>query len=176
EASGEGFDFGFPHHQNTDEFDANFDSPAQSTIHTISSPQETPVTRTAPNGFSDFESNAGAVQPTPINIPFGSTHAPQAQQPHDWDAIFSGLDTPAPQVEPTPNFAASSRTNDGAATPKASSAQTSMPPLGRAISAGTEHDDPILKRLTGMGYQREKALAALEKHDYDIDRAVDYLS
>ncbi|KAI4719089.1 hypothetical protein E4T48_04607 [Aureobasidium sp. EXF-10727] len=178
EASGDNFDFGFPHHQNTDEFDANFDSPAQSTIHTISSPQETPVTRTAPNGFSDFESNTGAAtqhQPTPIAIPFGSTHAPQAQAPHDWDAIFSGLDTPAPQVQPTPNFSST----DGAATPKASSssaAQPTMPPLGRAISSGTEHDDPILKRLTGMGYQREKALDALEKHDYDIDRAVDYLS
>jgi epidermal growth factor receptor substrate 15 len=48
-----------------------------------------------------------------------------------------------------------------------------MPVLGRAISAGTEHDDPILKRLTGMGYQREKALDALEKYDYDIDRVSD---
>ncbi|KAI4762880.1 hypothetical protein E4T52_05114 [Aureobasidium sp. EXF-3400] len=173
EASGEGFDFGFPHHQNTDEFDSNFDSPAQSTLHTASSVQETPVTSTAPSGFSNFDSNTGSAhQPIPIAIPFGSTHEPQAQQPHDWDAIFSGLDTPAPQVEPTPNFGSNSRSNDGAATPKASSSAqlSSMPVLGRAISAGTEHDDPILKRLTGMGYQREKALDALEKYDYDIDR------
>ncbi|THZ33222.1 hypothetical protein D6C91_00007 [Aureobasidium pullulans] len=175
EASGEGFDFGFPGHQNTDEFDANFDSPAQSTIHTVSSPQETPVTRTAPNGFSDFDTNtSGSQQQSTIASPFASTHAPQAQQPHDWDAIFSGLDTPAPQVEPS---FAGSRLGDGAATPKASAAQTTaMPPLGRAISTGTEHDDPILKRLTGMGYQREKALDALEKFDYDIDRAIDHLS
>jgi epidermal growth factor receptor substrate 15 len=188
EASGENFDFGFPHHQNTDEFDSNFDSPAQSTLHTASSAQETPVTRSAPSGFSNFESNTGvAHQPIPIAIPFGSTHEPQAQQPHDWDAIFSGLDTPAPVVEPTPNFSSNSRstdaaatpslgsdsrTNDGAATPKASSSGklSGMPVLGRAISMGTEHDDPILKRLTGMGYQREKALDALEKYDYDIDR------
>lgn len=173
EASGENFDFGFPHHQNTDEFDSNFDSPAQSTMQTTSSAQETPVTRTTPGGFSNFESNTGAAhQPIPIAIPFGSTHEPQAQQPHDWDAIFSGLDTPAPVVEPTPNFSSNSRTTDGAATPKASSSGhlNSMPVLGRAISMGTEHDDPILKRLTGMGYQREKALDALEKYDYDIDR------
>ncbi|KAI5207598.1 hypothetical protein E4T38_03311, partial [Aureobasidium subglaciale] len=176
EASGEGFDFGFPHHQNTDEFDANFDSPAQSTIHTISSPQETPITKTAPNGFSDFGSSSSPSQTVPtISTPFGSTHAPQAQQPHDWDAIFSGLDTPAPQVQP--DFGGS-RLGDGEATPKAptSSTKTSMPALGRAISTGTEHDDPILKRLTGMGYQREKALDALEKCDYDIDRAIDRLS
>ncbi|KEQ68611.1 hypothetical protein M436DRAFT_57941, partial [Aureobasidium namibiae CBS 147.97] len=173
EAGGEGFDFDFPRHQNTDEFDANFDSPAQSTMHTVSSAQETPVSRAAPGGFSDFESNTGSAhQPIPIAIPFGSTHEPQAQQPHDWDAIFSGLDTPAPQVEPTPNFGSNSRSNDGAATPKASSSAqlNTMPQLGRAISTGTEHDDPILKRLTGMGYQREKALDALEKYDYDIDR------
>ncbi|KAI9658061.1 MAG: hypothetical protein M1821_002721 [Bathelium mastoideum] len=44
-----------------------------------------------------------------------------------------------------------------------------MPQLGRAISSGTEHDDPILKKLTGMGYARADALHALEKYDYDIN-------
>ena len=32
------------------------------------------------------------------------------------------------------------------------------------------HDDPILKRLVDMGYDRNHALAALEKYDYDIER------
>jgi epidermal growth factor receptor substrate 15 len=32
------------------------------------------------------------------------------------------------------------------------------------------HDDPILKNLTGMGYQRNDALAALEKYDYNLER------
>jgi epidermal growth factor receptor substrate 15 len=45
-----------------------------------------------------------------------------------------------------------------------------MPPLGRAISTGTEHDDPILKKLTGMGYERNDALSALERFDYDINK------
>jgi epidermal growth factor receptor substrate 15 len=45
-----------------------------------------------------------------------------------------------------------------------------MPSLGRAISTGTEHDDPILKKLTGMGYDRNDALSALEKYDYDISK------
>jgi epidermal growth factor receptor substrate 15 len=45
-----------------------------------------------------------------------------------------------------------------------------MPQLGRAISTGTEHDDPILKKLTGMGYGRNDALDALEKFDYDINK------
>lgn len=41
--------------------------------------------------------------------------------------------------------------------------------LGRAISMGTEHDDPILKSLTSMGYARQDALQALEKFDYNLD-------
>jgi epidermal growth factor receptor substrate 15 len=45
-----------------------------------------------------------------------------------------------------------------------------MPQLGRAISSGTEHDDPILKKLTAMGYNRGEALNALEKFDYDINK------
>jgi epidermal growth factor receptor substrate 15 len=45
-----------------------------------------------------------------------------------------------------------------------------MPQLGRALSSGTEHDDPILKKLTGMGYARNDALDALEKFDYDINK------
>jgi epidermal growth factor receptor substrate 15 len=48
-----------------------------------------------------------------------------------------------------------------------------MPQLGRAISTGTEHDDPILKKLTAMGYGRNDALAALEKFDYDINKVSD---
>ncbi|KAK5101412.1 hypothetical protein LTS08_005019 [Lithohypha guttulata] len=50
------------------------------------------------------------------------------------------------------------------------------PQPGRALSAGTEHDDPILKRLTAMGWSREASLDALEKFDYNIDKAADYLT
>lgn len=34
----------------------------------------------------------------------------------------------------------------------------------------TTHDDPILQKLTSMGYERSKALNALEKYDYNVDR------
>ena len=44
------------------------------------------------------------------------------------------------------------------------------PKLARAISEGTEHDDPILKRLTSMGYPRPLAVSALEKYDYDLQK------
>jgi hypothetical protein len=38
------------------------------------------------------------------------------------------------------------------------------------LTSGTEHDDPILKRLTAMGWSREESLAALEQFDYNIDK------
>ena len=44
------------------------------------------------------------------------------------------------------------------------------PALGRAISTTSEHDDPILKRLTAMGWSRNESLSALEKFDYNIDK------
>jgi hypothetical protein len=31
-------------------------------------------------------------------------------------------------------------------------------------------DDPLLKAVTDLGYDREVALAALETHDYNIER------
>jgi len=43
-------------------------------------------------------------------------------------------------------------------------------PVGRALTTTGEHDDPFLKNLTGMGFERGAALGALEKFDYDIDR------
>ncbi|KPI41820.1 putative calcium-binding protein [Cyphellophora attinorum] len=50
------------------------------------------------------------------------------------------------------------------------------PNLARAISTTSEHDDPIVKMLTGMGFNRADSVAALEKYDYDIDKAADYLT
>jgi epidermal growth factor receptor substrate 15 len=44
----------------------------------------------------------------------------------------------------------------------------SKPPIQRTE---TENDDPILRRLTSMGYPRDKSLAALEKFDYNLDKA-----
>ncbi|KAK5163569.1 uncharacterized protein LTR77_010518 [Saxophila tyrrhenica] len=129
---------------------------------------------------------------------------PQASQ-HDWDAIFSGLDnskdidTSFPSNgaattndDPWSTVNGSSTTNSSAAAAPSSSAATQQvfqpppgPPPGKAplgadrggaITPGTEHDDPILKRLTGMGYARGQALNALEMYDYDINKAVDHLA
>ena len=49
------------------------------------------------------------------------------------------------------------------------------PQIGRALTEAGVHDDPILKNLTGMGYTRTDAVAALEKYDYNLERVSKYL-
>lgn len=56
------------------------------------------------------------------------------------------------------------------AVPPRPAAKAERPKPGRALTTGTEHDDPILKSLTAMGWSRDESLAALEKFDYNIDK------
>ena len=133
-----------------DEFNPTFDSPAPSKATTL---REN-------SAFNDFESSlSGPTQSSSTN-----TKSQSASANHDWDAMFAGLGE-------TSNHA----NGDAAAAIQqenqidSSSLEVPKPPLTRAVSTGTEHDDPILKRLTGMGYPREASVAALEKFDYNID-------
>ncbi|KAI9795955.1 MAG: hypothetical protein M1833_006603 [Piccolia ochrophora] len=154
-----------------DDFNPVFDSPSVSTLdryppeHSAAGSADTKT-----NGFNEFEQNvSGPVRSSSL------TQAPQAQSAatsEDWDAIFAGLDSKPEDVS----------TGLQGAGPKASlsphegAASSSRPnQLPRALSTGTEHDDPILKKLTSMGYPREASLGALEKYDYNIDKAADYL-
>ncbi|KAK4550804.1 hypothetical protein LTR36_000384 [Oleoguttula mirabilis] len=210
---GDPLDFGFGRSQSAaDEFNPAFDSPAASMTNTMaSSSQQTPTASNrqveSSNGFANFQPNASS------SDAFGESsgadgassiqHTPQNVQ-HDWDAIFSGIDsnkgvdtslsTGAARDDPWGAPAVSSAASNGASaaerTPTAASpvserttraapasSQTQQqPPTGRALTPGTEHDDPFLKRLTGMGYPRAEALNALEMYDYDVNKAIDHLS
>ena len=171
-----------------DEFNPVFDSPSGS--RTAPQPSSSEA---GDSSFHDFESSITGGQGYGPQQIFNqsSQQQPSSTQPqtHDWDAMFAGLDTPENNgIEPSPP--ANKQTFDGT-TPEPAhpqqSQQTYAPPagpppsssnlgapakpaLGRALSIGTEHDDPILKRLTGMGYPREDSLRALEKFDYNIDK------
>jgi len=177
--SGSDADFGFGNHsRDASEFNAAFDSPAASMSTTMADSQPGPRQLSESNGFSGFapsDSASGAASAT----------SPQQGAPHDWDAIFSGLDNSATGNIDTSFGGASS--NDPWETngvrPTSPQSATTAKPLptpapapGVAITPGEEHDDPILKRLTGMGYTRGAALDALEKYDYDINKAVDHLT
>ncbi|KAK0861710.1 hypothetical protein LTR87_016860 [Friedmanniomyces endolithicus] len=101
--------------------------------------------------------------------PWGSTSTAAAAAP-----ATNGASATSQQVDKTPTAAyppAAADPNSNGAKRAQMAAQ-----MGRAITPGTEHDDPILKRLTGMGWPRNDALKALEMYDYDINMAVDHLT
>ena len=178
--SGSDLDFSFGR-QSADEFNPAFDSPAPSQ-------SATPMARSAQpsqdgNGFANFTPNVSTSSTSPLGSGGGSIQQTPQNVQHDWDAIFSGLDSnknvdtsfgnsddpwePAPA---TNGDAAKETTPTLTLPPPITTSKPQMPELGRAITPGTEHDDPILKRLTTMGYARSDALNALEMYDYDINK------
>ncbi|KXS93470.1 hypothetical protein AC578_590 [Pseudocercospora eumusae] len=198
--SGSDFDFGFV--EGSSEFNPTFDSPAASMTTGAASSQQTPVAASrslhqtegsGSNGYSSFSSFQPSQSTAAVNSSNSSIQQTPQNAQHDWDAIFSGLDNSKPidtsfdSSDPwaAPANGATSSQEAANSAPKSisippppanmSTAKT-LPSRGGAITPGTEHDDPILKRLTGMGYPRGQALEALERYDYDINKAVDHLS
>ncbi|KAF2667098.1 hypothetical protein BT63DRAFT_442100 [Microthyrium microscopicum] len=199
-------------HGDDHEFIPSFDSPTASMSKSKPLSDRTATGSGAPksafsndNAFDDFESNFGA-KPSSSSGP--SSKLATAGSPHDWDAMFKGIDedhsgtppsAPMPPMAPMPptsssgapltapsppnagqslnvHFGGKDFDDHGPAFPEAPQPPSSRPKLSSAISTGTEHDDPILKRLTSMGHPRPLALNALEKFDYDLNKAADYLA
>ena len=157
------------------EFNPTFDSPFASRT---GEPQRAPsggqsrAGNGIADGFAKFEPSSSASSDQ-FHTSQASTQPEVVSQSHDWDEIFSGL-------EKTPTIGQNGANKDPFSFDQPSqSAQKdsgllSQPQrpqnLARAISHGTEHDDPILKTLTSMGYPREQSLKALEKYDYNLDK------
>ncbi|CAK7219319.1 hypothetical protein SCUCBS95973_003779 [Sporothrix curviconia] len=86
----------------------------------------------------------------------------------DWFSFATDDAKPA-ATEPTP------AASDASAPASESSARTAA--LNRMdTQESTTNDDPILQKLTSMGYARSVALSALEKYDYNVDRAANFLA
>ncbi|KAI1615886.1 hypothetical protein EDD36DRAFT_379993, partial [Exophiala viscosa] len=139
--------------KNAADFDPTFDSPPQtkpSTAPHASAYASVTNGTPAPVGETLFGSNGTA----PTNS-YAGPASPVPAVSHDWDALFAPLNT---------------STDSPSVQSSAQPVQDTRPELGRALSTGTEHDDPILKRLTAMGWTREESLDALEKFDYNIDK------
>ncbi|PHH81951.1 hypothetical protein CDD83_3399 [Cordyceps sp. RAO-2017] len=116
------------------------------------------------SSFDFVTANPAAVGGAP---PGSGASQQKAADNHDWDAIFAGLDSPSavsPQAMANPTAGG----DEGK--------EARPPPPGRALTEQGEHDDPIVKNLTGMGYSRTDAVAALEKYDYNLERAANYLA
>ena len=156
EASDKGDDdFTSSHHNDFEDFNPVFDSPAASR-HTAQS------SSTIPNNdsFADFESSM-----TGSGFSSRQPQAVQQTPSHDWDAIFSGLDTPQNNGVHGglgSEFPSPPREQSGKAADK--------PVMKRTTTEDTTMDDPILKELTAMGYPRGESLRALERFDYNLDK------
>ena len=145
-----------------DDFNPMFDSPP--------APAKVQHSATGSSGFGGDSAFGDFTQsPREVTQPTMPTTTSNAVNSNDWDAIFAGLDGPAPV---TAQPAASTATEPKASndTSSANAAPKERPQIGRALTEAGVHDDPILKNLTGMGYARADALAALEKYDYNLER------
>lgn len=153
-----------------DDFNPTFDSPPPAgksdPARPTSSSGAAPFSTESTFDFASIDNTAS--QPAPASAD-GAKGTASAEN-HDWDAIFASLDD-APPAEtagsPLPPGSSGGPAPD-AAKDNNSLARPSAP--GRALTEDGEHDDPILKNLTSMGYSRADALSALEKYDYNLER------
>ncbi|KAJ5989584.1 hypothetical protein N7481_004794 [Penicillium waksmanii] len=136
--------------KNASDFDFSFDSPAQQ--HGASS--STDAGQGGSSEFFSFDNNAQASAAQAAGSPNGGDGKAGN---HDWDALFAPLENAKPATEEVAN----------GSDPKNP---------GWALNNDSGEDDQILQRLTGMGFPREASLGALEKFDYNLDKAADYLT
>lgn len=143
-------------HNDFEDFNPTFDSPPASR-HTAQSSSTFPTS----DSFADFESSV-----TGVGSSSRQQQGVQQQTPsHDWDAIFSGLDTPQN------NGVQGGHSNEFPSPPREQSGKAAeMRAVKRTMTEDTTMDDPILKELTGMGYSRGESLQALERYDYNLDK------
>ena len=148
-------DFPSSRHNEFEDFNPVFDSPAASR-HTAQSSSTFPHS----DSFADFETSM-----TGASSSSRQQQGIQQTPSHDWDAIFSGLDT-------TPNNGVhNGLVNEFPSPPREQSGKAGeKPAMKRTLTEDTTMDDPILKDLTGMGYPRGESLKALERFDYNLDK------
>ncbi|KAK8009268.1 ef hand domain-containing protein [Apiospora marii] len=165
---------------NLDDFNPVFDS---------SPPPSQPKNESsnASNAFGiDSSYDFGNVSTTSAGAPTISTHntgaaaagqGPKSPDNQEWDALFATLDE-APANNGTGESAApkANEQPQSPVSPKSGLAPPRPENPGRALTEDGTHDDPILKNLTGMGYSRNDALNALEKYDYNLERAANHLA
>ncbi|KXG54183.1 Calcium-binding EF-hand [Penicillium griseofulvum] len=135
--------------KNTTDFDFSFDSPSQKQ-QAVSGAD---ASQSSSSQFFAFDNNVHASAAPPVGSPNEGETKPAS---HEWDALFAPLNNSKPDAGEDSNGAKSKEP-------------------GWALNNDTG-DDLILQRLTGMGFTRDESLDALEKFDYNLDKAADHLT
>ncbi|CAK7270930.1 hypothetical protein SEPCBS57363_004353 [Sporothrix epigloea] len=143
---------------NLDDFQSAFDS----------SPTGKPDSHTSLGVDSsyDFSTLGAPAASAAISQNADSSKAPEGST--DWFSFTTDAVKPAATESAPVTGDASASTAERAARPPA--------PNRMDTQESTTNDDPILQKLTSMGYARSVALDALEKYNYNVDRAANFLA
>lgn len=93
--------------------------------------------------------------------------------PQDWDAIFAGIGDPTKEANGTVDQSGMDSGEGGVSISDPTLTAINSAPVGAATTAeggAIGIDDEKVTKLTGMGFDRENSLKALEKNGWDIDR------
>nr|KMM67329.1 EF hand domain-containing protein [Coccidioides posadasii RMSCC 3488] len=176
-------DFESPFNKDPSNFDMTFDSPGPSKSNAAADAPN--INDSANANFFSFNSAGGSSSGDGKQPVTQQNASSLSQQPssHDWDALFSVLDEAKGQGgvgKSEANFSTSAPPTS--TEPSQATVPTTASPTGQskqpgwALNADSGEDDLILQRLTSMGYPRDESLAALEKFDYNLDKAADFLA
>jgi len=115
--------------------------------------------------FDDFDSSFDFPPSQPLTNAAAAAELPHPRTPvADWDSIFAGFETP----QGAPKTAELSRLPFD---------HQYQPPPGPPPPPVKEEsvDEPNVQQLLGMGFTRDQAVQALEKNDYDLSKATNFL-
>ncbi|KAI0806407.1 hypothetical protein GGR55DRAFT_204374 [Xylaria sp. FL0064] len=158
---------------NLDDFNAVFDSsPPPSQPRTESTNVSNAFGTESSYDFGNISTaSTGTASATPIantSTTAGSAKNPTPPNNDEWDALFTDL--------PPAKDSTTEKSTEESKSPTQNLSPERPSFAGRALTDEGKHDDPMVKNLTGMGYSRADAVNALEKYDYNLERAANYLA
>ncbi|KAF8476139.1 hypothetical protein BDZ91DRAFT_690031 [Kalaharituber pfeilii] len=180
DGKGDHDDFGvLAAHDGFDDFNPVFDSPVPkaSNLPTTKNAQST-----EDDDFTKFDFNIDTPALAQLQQNTGATTGGSALQPassQDWDAIFAGSnDSKQPPTTAAPGVPENTANAPAAGEGVVGGSQSGTGPvstsLGNTDKETCEHEEKLTK-LTGMGFSRESSLNALEKFNYNVESATNYL-
>ncbi|KAL7270330.1 hypothetical protein RUND412_006966 [Rhizina undulata] len=173
EVDDKGDDNDFGTHSGFEEFNPVFDSPGPNASKSRS--HSNAVASTALSDEDDFANFNFNIDP-----PTQQQDAQNKASTDDWDAIFAGMGN---QQQAAPAAGNQGASNEPELPPRnqtnGSGNSSGLAPSGTGPAEGggnnPKDNDSKVTKLTGMGFDRERSIKALEKHGYNIDQAANAL-